>query len=84
MGKGVFIASFLLKLFVNEKSLKITLLVFLGVVLAVIARIFYDTTFWDASSHNLFPFEIIFCGIITIPSAFVGVYSALLIKKFKK
>ena len=81
MSMGAFIASFLLMLFLNEKPLKIALLVSLGVALAVLARIIYDTTFYDSTSHNLAPFEIIICGIITIPSAFVGVYLGFLIDK---
>lgn len=83
MTVGAFFASFLLKLFGNEKPSKIALLVSLGVVLAVLARIIYDTTFWDSTSHNMAPFEIIICGIITIPCAFAGVYLGLFIKKFK-
>lgn len=84
IGIGAFIASFLLQLFVNEKPAKIALLVSLGVALAVLARIIFDVTFWDSTSHNLAPFEIIICGIVAVPSAFVGVFLAHLIKKLKK
>lgn len=80
---GAFFGSLLLMLFVNEKPTKIALLVSLGITLAVIAKIIYDTIFVDSTSHNLAPFEIIICGIITIPSAFVGVYLGFLIKKFR-
>lgn len=80
---GTFLGSLLLMFFVNEKPPKIALLVSLGVALAVLLRIIYDTIFVDSTSHNLAPFEIIICGIITIPSAFVGVYLGLLIKKFR-
>ena len=80
---GAFFGSLLLMIYFNEKPPKIALLISLGVALAVLARIIYDTTFWDATSHNLAPFEIILCGIITIPSAFMGVYLALLMKKLK-
>jgi uncharacterized membrane protein YeaQ/YmgE (transglycosylase-associated protein family) len=80
---GAFLGSLLLMLFVNEKPTKIALLVSLGITLAVIAKIIYDTIFVDSTSHNLAPFEIIICGIITIPSAFAGVYLGLLIKKVK-
>ncbi len=81
---GAFVSSFLLQLFVNEKPAKIALLVSLGVALAVLARIIFDVTFRDSTSHNLAPFEIIICGIVTVPSAFVGVFLAHLIKKLKK
>jgi len=81
---SAFLGSLLLMLFVNEKPPKIALLVSLGIALAVLLRIIYDTTFVDSTSHNLAPLEIIICGIITIPSAFAGAYLGLLIKKFKK
>jgi hypothetical protein len=81
---GAFFWALLLILFVNEKPPKIALLVSLGIALAVLLRIIYDTIFVDSTSHNLAPFEIIICGIITIPSAFVGVYLGLLIKKLNK
>ena len=84
MSIGAFFASFLFKFFGNEKSPKIAMLVSLGIALAVLARIIYDTTFYDSSSHNLAPFEIIICGIVTIPSAFAGTYLGLLVKKVKK
>jgi uncharacterized membrane protein YccC len=84
MSIGAFLGSLLLMLFRNDKPPIIALLVILGVVLAVIARIIYDTIFWDATSHNLAPFEIILCGSITTPSAFAGAYLGLLIKKFVK
>jgi len=81
---SAFIASFLLKLFINEKPLKIALLVSLGVALAVLARIIYDTTFWDSTSHNLAPFEIVILGIVAIPYALLGGYLAFLLKKIIK
>lgn len=85
---GAFFGSLLLYTLLNEKALKIALLVSLGVILAIIFRIIYDTVFWNSTSHNLAPFEVIGCGMVTIPSAFAGAYLAVLIKKittyFKK
>lgn len=82
MSVGAFFASMLLMLSLSQKPTKIALFVSLGVILAVLARIIYDTAFWDATSHNLAPFEIIISGIVTIPCAFIGVYLAFFIKKF--
>jgi hypothetical protein len=45
------------------------------------ARILFDITFWDSTSHNLAPFEIIFYGIFIVPSAIAGGYIGLLINK---
>ncbi len=81
MSIGSFIASAFIMLYLKEKPLKIALFVSLGVALAILARIIYDTIFWDSTSHNLAPFEIIIGGIVTIPSAIAGVYVGLLAKK---
>lgn len=81
---GAFLGSLILMIVLNKKPPKIALLISLGVMLAILARIIYDTTFWDSTSHNLAPFEIIICGFVTIPSAFVGVFVPILLKKFKK
>ena len=78
---GSFIVSILLKLYLQEKPLKIALMVSLGVVLALLARIIYDVTFWDSTSHNLAPFEFILSGIVAVPSALAGVYIGVLFKK---
>jgi len=80
---GSLLGSFLLTLYLNKRYSEIALLVTLGVVLAFIARIVYDITFWDSHSHNLAPFEII-TSLITLPSAFTGSFLGHLIKRFKK
>jgi len=79
---GSLVGSFLLTFYLKKRYSEIALLVTLGVVLAFIARIVYDTTFLD-HSHNLFPFEII-TSLITLPSAFTGSFLGHLIKRFKK
>ena len=81
---GAFFGSLIIMFLFQEKPPKIALLVTFGVVLAVLTRIVYDITFWDNTSHNLAPFEIILCGAITLPSAFIGAYAAHFIKKLKK
>jgi hypothetical protein len=82
MGIGTFLGTLLLMIFLHEKASKIALLVTLGVIIGIIARISYDLAFLDSSAHNLFPLEILFSGIITVPSAFIGVYFGTLIKKY--
>jgi len=81
---GAFFGSLLLYILVDEKPFKIALLISLGVMLAIIFRIIYDTIFWDSTSHNLAPFEVIVCGMVTIPSAFAGSYLVVLIKKITR
>jgi hypothetical protein len=49
-----------------------------------VLHIIYDTILWDPTSHNLAPFEIIFAGIATLPTAFTGAYLGVFIKKRKK
>ena len=84
MGLGTFLASLLLIIFLNTKPPKMALFVSLGVIFAVLSRIIYDTIFWDSTSHNLAPLEIIFAGFVTIPSTFIGVYLGSLIKRYLK
>jgi hypothetical protein len=84
MGLGAFLASLLLMMFLTEKTQKIALFVSLGVLLAVLARIFYDTVFWDSTSHNLAPFEILFVLAVTAPCSFIGAYLGFLMKRLLK
>ncbi|WP_430927594.1 hypothetical protein [Polaribacter marinivivus] len=73
LGFGSFISSILLTYFLKEKFYRTALFMTLGVFFAVFSRIVYDIKI-DGSSHNLFPFEIIFTSIITIVAAIVGGY----------
>lgn len=84
VGSGTLIGSLFSTLFFNQKPWKVGLLITLGVILAVIIRIIYDLTFWDSTSHNLAPFEVIFGGLQSLPMAFVGAYLAKIIQNFKK
>lgn len=82
MGIGALLGALLLMLFLQEKPSKTALLVSLGVIFAIFARILFDTLFWDPTSHNLAPFEILFAGFVTVPGAFIGVYLGVLINKY--
>jgi hypothetical protein len=84
VGSGTLIGSLFSTLYFNQKPSKIGLLITLGVVLSVIIRIIYDVTFWDSTSHNLAPFEVIFSVLQSLPMAFIGAYLAKIIQKFKK
>jgi len=84
VGSGTLVGSLFSTLFFNQKPWKVGLLITLGVILAVIIRIIYDVTFWDSTSHNLAPFEVIFSGLQSVPMAFVGAYLAKIIQKFIK
>ena len=81
---GAFFGSMLIIFLSKAKVPVVSLLLTSGVVLAVLLRIIYDITVLDNTSHNLAPFEIILCGAITLPSAFIGAYVAHFIKKMKK
>ena len=77
---GLVIASFFIQLFLSSNPKRTALLISLGAIIAIVLRIVYDTAFWDATSHNLAPFEILITAFIIFPSAFVGVCLARLIK----
>jgi len=81
---GSFIGSFILNFILKVKPNKIPKFISLGVSIAILIRIIYDTTFWDKTSHNLAPFEIIYFIIISLPSAFAGSYLPELIKYLKR
>ena len=84
VGSATLIGSLFSTLYFNQKPWKVGLLITLGVILAVIIRIIYDTIFWDSTSHNLAPFEVIFSALQSFPMAFVGAYLAKIIQKLKK
>ena len=81
MGIGALVGSLLLNIASIAKPHVIALLVSLGVVLAVLFRIIYDTIFWDPTSHNLAPFELLLASAVTIPSAFIGILFGVFLKK---
>jgi hypothetical protein len=83
MGSGAFLGSFILDLLLNEKSSKIALLVWAGALLSIFGRIVVDGI-RDSSTHNLFPFELIFASFIIVPFAFIGAYFSQLIKYYKR
>ena len=83
MGVGAFLESFIILIFFKEKPLKIVLPLVLGVIIAVLFRIIYDTIFWDSTSHNLAPFEILFAAVVTFPSALFGSYLGVWLRKTK-
>lgn len=63
---------------------KVGLLITFGVVLVLIIRIIYDLIFWDSTSYNLAPFEVIFGGLQSLPMAFFGAYLKKVIQNLKK
>ena len=81
---GAFLGALFLMIFINKKPSQISLFLTLGMTLAILARIIYDTIFWDSTSHSLAPFEIIIGALIIMPCAFAGSFLALLIKKIFK
>ena len=81
VGLGSLIASYFSTVLIKQKSAQTALLITIGVILSVIIRILYDITFWDSTSHNLAPFEILFSGLQSLPMAYVGAYLAKVIQK---
>ena len=81
---GTLIGSFIVNLYLNNKPIKVAILISLGVVLSVIFRILYEITFMDTSSHNLAPFEILVSVIQTLPMSLLGAYLGKTILKLKK
>jgi hypothetical protein len=84
VGSATLIGSLLSNLYFKQKPSLVGILITLGVLLAIIIRIIYDVTFWDRTSHNLAPFEVILGGLQSFPMAFTGAYLAKIIQGIKK
>lgn len=76
MGVGAFLGAILSRLLFLTKTSKCALFLTLGILISVLLRIIYDITFWDPTSHNLAPFEIIIAALITLPASFLGSFLA--------
>ena len=63
------------------EMLKSAFLLAIGGVLAVIARIVYDTLLIDTTMHNLAPFEILLTFISAFIGALLGLLSSMLLRK---
>jgi len=84
VGSGTLIGSLLSSLLFNQKPWIVGLLITFGVILSIIIRIVYDVTFWDSTSHNFAPFEVIIGGLQSLPMGFVGAYLSKFIQTVKK
>lgn len=84
MSLGSFFGTFILKALLIEKPSIISIWLYLGAMTAIMGRIIYDISFWDKTSHNLFPFELILYTLIISPSAFLGSFLANLIPQKTK
>ncbi len=69
---GSFLGALMLAILLRDKISKIALLVSAGVAIAVLARVFFDISYVDSKSHNLFPFEVFFMVLYSIPFSFLG------------
>lgn len=78
---GAFLISMLLMFLFKCKKLTLSSFMALGILLAVTLRILFDIAFLDPTSHNLFPFEIIICGIVSFPGALAGAFFPGLFKR---
>ncbi len=84
MSGGALIGAFLITILRGGSPWTNALFVSLGIILAVISRIVYDVTFWDPTSHNLAPFEVIYFGFIAVCSSSIGAFLASLTKRYKE
>jgi cytochrome c oxidase subunit IV len=80
---GALVESFLIQIYMQWSASKTALLTYSGIILGVIALIFYHVIFFNLN-HNLAHIEIIIISIIVLPSAFLGAFSSKLIQYFKK
>jgi uncharacterized membrane protein HdeD (DUF308 family) len=79
------ITGFVTNLWLNQAPLLLTVFIVLGVLVSYLLRVFFEITFLDNTSNNLWPLGIIIYGVIgeiaTLPGAFLG---KLITEKSKK
>lgn len=75
-----FFANIILGFVYKKQFLKVPIYFCIGFIISVLGRIFFDIS-KDPSTHNLFPFEIIFVMIIIVPTSIIGSYLIHLINK---
>ena len=80
MGTLAFLSSFTLGFIYKEFAFKVPIYFCIGFIVSVLGRIFFDISN-DPSSHNLFPFEIVFVLMIIVPSSITGSYLINFINK---
>lgn len=54
--------------------------IWIGNIASVFLRVVYDILFYDSTSHNLFPFEILIYSIVSYPSALFGAYLIVIVR----
>lgn len=82
MSLGAFIGALLISIFSNQKASKVALLVYVGIILSIIGRMVFDSSF-TSREHNLAPFELIIYSILCLPTAFAGAYLGKWINRWK-
>lgn len=80
---GALIGAFLIRVLSKDKTSKVALFIFLGIILSVTGRILYDISFTPIT-HNMAPLEIIVYSILTIPTAFAGAYLGQIVNSWQK
>ncbi len=73
------VGSFLIQIYMQWSASKTALLIYLGIILGVIAMMFYANI-----SPSAAPAVIIIVSIFALPSAFLGAFSSKLLQYFKK
>ena len=80
MSSLAFLSAIFLGIIYREHIFRIPIYFCFGFVISALGRIFYDISN-DPSSHNLFPFEIMFILAVIVPTSFIGAYTVNFIKK---
>jgi hypothetical protein len=83
MGLLSFFSTVIIGVYLKKAFDSILLFICIGFVIAILSRIFFDISN-DPSSHNLFPFEIIFTTGIVALSSFAGSFVSEFINKQRK
>jgi hypothetical protein len=81
MSVGSFFGAVGLAFRFKQDAFKIARALTSGVLISVVLRVLYDTTFIDASSHNLVPFELIMAGFVAFTCSIIGAFITSKLKR---
>lgn len=83
MSLGALVGALLISIFSKEKTSRVALLIFVGIILSIIGHMAYDISF-TSRQHKLAPFELVVYSILSLPTAFAGAYLGRIVARWKK
>lgn len=77
-----FTGAFLITIFTTDKTSRVALLLFVGIILSIIGRMVFDIAF-TSTEHHLAPLELIVYSMLSLTTAFSGAFLGEFIRRKK-